>query len=193
VSGRTIPALMGLALLACGPATAQEERHGAEAEPPRRSSRGANLPEQSVARRAAWWPHPSRRSGPGPEAVARPEALLPGELDGLEQGLEALKQRCLAQARAKAVDRWADIWAFGVVLYEALTGRRAFEGEELSGVLPAVLRQDIDGAALPATSSPRLRGIGVLIPAGAHGGLGRGAVNGPAGASSGSECWGGRV
>ena len=48
------------------------------------------------------------------------------------------------QARGKAVDKRADIWAFGVVLYEMLTGRRAFEGEEISDVLAAVLRQDID-------------------------------------------------
>ena len=54
------------------------------------------------------------------------------------------------QARGKSVDRRADIWAFGVVLYEMLTGRRAFEGEEISDVLAAVLRQDIDWTALPA-------------------------------------------
>jgi Tol biopolymer transport system component/predicted Ser/Thr protein kinase len=61
------------------------------------------------------------------------------------------------QARGKAVDRRADIWAFGVVLYEMLTGKRAFEGEEITDVLAAVLRQDIDWAALPAATPPRLR------------------------------------
>jgi Tol biopolymer transport system component/predicted Ser/Thr protein kinase len=61
------------------------------------------------------------------------------------------------QARGKVVDRRADIWAFGVVLYEMLTGRRAFEGEETSDVLAAVLRQDIDWTALPAPTPPRLR------------------------------------
>ena len=61
------------------------------------------------------------------------------------------------QARGKAVDRRADIWAFGVVLYEILTGRRAFEGEEISDVLAAVLRQDINWTALPADTPPRLR------------------------------------
>jgi serine/threonine protein kinase/Tol biopolymer transport system component len=61
------------------------------------------------------------------------------------------------QARGKTVDRRADIWAFGVVLYEMLAGKRAFEGEEITDVLAAVLRQDIDWAALPAATPPRLR------------------------------------
>jgi Tol biopolymer transport system component len=61
------------------------------------------------------------------------------------------------QARGRAVDRRADIWAFGVVLYEMLTGRRAFQGPEISDVLAAVLRQDIDWAALPTTTPQRLR------------------------------------
>jgi Tol biopolymer transport system component len=61
------------------------------------------------------------------------------------------------QARAKAVDRRADIWAFGVVLYEMLTGTRAFRGDDMSDVLAAVLRQDIAWAALPAHTPPRVR------------------------------------
>jgi serine/threonine protein kinase/WD40 repeat protein len=46
------------------------------------------------------------------------------------------------QARGKTVDRRADIWAFGAVLYEMLTGKRAFEGETISDVLAAVLTQE---------------------------------------------------
>ena len=42
------------------------------------------------------------------------------------------------QARGKAVDKRADIWAFGVVLYEMLTGRKLFEGETVTDVLAAV-------------------------------------------------------
>ncbi|HSP91428.1 MAG TPA: serine/threonine-protein kinase, partial [Vicinamibacterales bacterium] len=61
------------------------------------------------------------------------------------------------QARGKAVDRRADIWAFGVVLYEMLTGRRMFEGEDTSDILAAVLRQDIDWSALPAATPPAVR------------------------------------
>ena len=61
------------------------------------------------------------------------------------------------QARGRTVDRRADIWAFGVVLYEMLTGRRPFDGEEISDVLAAVLRQDIEWDALPAATPQRLR------------------------------------
>ena len=61
------------------------------------------------------------------------------------------------QARGKAVDKRADIWAFGVVLFEMLTGRRAFDGDDMSDVLAAVLRQDIPWNRLPGDTPPRLR------------------------------------
>jgi hypothetical protein len=54
------------------------------------------------------------------------------------------------QARGRATDRRADIWAFGVVLYEMLTGRRAFEGDDVSITLANVLKDDIKWSALPA-------------------------------------------
>jgi serine/threonine protein kinase/Tol biopolymer transport system component len=53
------------------------------------------------------------------------------------------------QARGKAVDKRADIWAFGAIVWEMLMGRRLFEGETVSDVLAAVLRQNLDFAALP--------------------------------------------
>ena len=53
------------------------------------------------------------------------------------------------QARGRAVDRRADIWAFGVVLYEMLSGKRAFEGDDVSITLAAVLKDDVDWKALP--------------------------------------------
>ena len=54
------------------------------------------------------------------------------------------------QARGRAVDRRADVWAFGVVLYEMLTGQRAFEGEDISITLASVLKEDVNWQALPA-------------------------------------------
>ena len=52
------------------------------------------------------------------------------------------------QARGKAVDKRADIWAFGVVVFEMLTGRRPFEGEVISDVLAAVLKTEPHWQAL---------------------------------------------
>ncbi len=53
------------------------------------------------------------------------------------------------QARGRTVNRRADVWAFGVVLYEMLTGRRAFEGEDISITLASVLKEDVSWQALP--------------------------------------------
>ncbi len=61
------------------------------------------------------------------------------------------------QARGKAVDRRADVWAFGVVLYEMLTGERAFKGEGFSETLVSVLARDADLTALPADTPGPVR------------------------------------
>ena len=54
------------------------------------------------------------------------------------------------QARGKAADKRADIWSFGVVFYELLTGHRVFEGETVSDTLAGVLKSDPDWTKLPA-------------------------------------------
>jgi serine/threonine protein kinase len=61
------------------------------------------------------------------------------------------------QAKGKPVDRRADIWAFGVLLYEMLTGRMAFSGETTSETLAAVLKDETDWELLPAATPPGVR------------------------------------
>ncbi len=61
------------------------------------------------------------------------------------------------QARGKTVDKRADIWAFGAVLFEMLTGRRAFEDEDISMTLSKVLQREPDFDALPLEVPARVR------------------------------------
>src|SRR2546426_12758823 len=61
------------------------------------------------------------------------------------------------QAKGKAVDKRADIWAFGVVLYEMLTGRMLFSGETTSETMAAVMMKEPDWNTLPANTPARLR------------------------------------
>jgi serine/threonine-protein kinase len=61
------------------------------------------------------------------------------------------------QARGKAVDTRADIWAFGCVLYEMLTGQRAFDGQGVSETLARVIEREPHWARLPATLPPGVR------------------------------------
>jgi Tol biopolymer transport system component len=61
------------------------------------------------------------------------------------------------QARGKTVDKRADIWAFGVVLYEMLTGKSLFGGDDVSQTLARVLERQPDFSALPPNLHPRIR------------------------------------
>jgi Tol biopolymer transport system component len=61
------------------------------------------------------------------------------------------------QARGQVVDKRTDIWAFGCVLYELLTGRRAFDGATSSEMIAKVLEREPDWNALPATTPPAVK------------------------------------
>jgi eukaryotic-like serine/threonine-protein kinase len=61
------------------------------------------------------------------------------------------------QAKAKSVDRRADIWAFGCVLYEMLTGKQAFTGETVTDTLASIIKEDPDWSQLPSATPMRVR------------------------------------
>ena len=72
------------------------------------------------------------------------------------------------QARGRPVDRRADIWAFGVLLFEMLTGTRLFAGETVSDTLAAVLKSDPDWTLLPKGTPPALEAAPAPLPRARH-------------------------
>jgi serine/threonine protein kinase len=63
------------------------------------------------------------------------------------------------QARGRPVDRRADVWAFGVILFEMLTGRRLFRGESVSDILAEVLKTEPDWGKLPDDTPAQVRRV----------------------------------
>jgi serine/threonine-protein kinase len=63
------------------------------------------------------------------------------------------------QARGRATDRRVDVWAFGCVLFEMLSGTQAFPGSDVTEVLATVLKSDPEWSALPASTPPRIRRV----------------------------------
>ncbi len=94
-------------------------------------------------------------SGSAADLSQSPTLAHTGTAAGLILGTAAYMSP--EQARGRAVDKRADIWGFGVLLFEMLTGQRLFVGETVSDVLAAVLKTEPDWRALPATTPARLR------------------------------------
>jgi serine/threonine protein kinase len=86
-----------------------------------------------------------RSSGPG--ATHSPTLTFAGTQAGLILGTAAYLSP--EQAKGRVADKRSDVWAFGCVLYEMLTGRRAFDGDDVSDVLASVLKSDPDWTAVP--------------------------------------------
>jgi len=94
--------------------------------------------------------------GPGGDVTASPTITSPAMTQsGMIMGTAAYMSP--EQAKGRQADKRSDVWAFGAVLYEMLSGRRAFKGDDVADSLAAVLRQDIDWAALPASTPTSVR------------------------------------
>src|SRR2546425_1382674 len=99
----------------------------------------------------------SAASGPGLALSQSPTITTPALMTGVGVILGTAAYMAPEQAKGRAADRRSDVWAFGCVLYEMLTGTRAFEGEDVSDTLAAVLRGEPDWSALPSDMSPAIR------------------------------------
>ena len=93
-----------------------------------------------------------------PEASASPTITSPA-LTRLGLILGTAAYMSPEQARGKEADKRSDIWAFGCVLYEMLTGNRAFDGSEVSDTLASILKSDPDWTALPPHTSSAIRRV----------------------------------
>jgi len=98
---------------------------------------------------------PGAISGSGRDLANSPTITSLGTVAGVILGTAAYMSP--EQARGRSVDKRADIWAFGCVLFEMLTGRIAFDGDTVSDTMAAVLTRDPDWSALPPSVPPRVR------------------------------------
>src|SRR5713101_6263384 len=93
----------------------------------------------------------SGEAGPaGRNLTQSPTITSPAMMTGAGMILGTAAYMSPEQARGKTVDKRADIWAFGCVLYEMLTGKAAFGGDTLTDIVAAVVTNEPDWAALPA-------------------------------------------
>ena len=94
---------------------------------------------------------------PVPTRSMSPTMTSPAQMSGVGVILGTAAYMAPEQAKGRAVDKRADIWAFGVVVYEMLTGRRLFAAADVPETLAAVLTRSVDVTALPAATPPQLQ------------------------------------
>src|SRR5688572_17106837 len=91
----------------------------------------------------------------GRDLTQSPTFTIGGTHDGVILGTAPYMSP--EQARGRPIDKRTDIWAFGCVVYEMLTGRAAFAGETLSDTIAAILGREPDWSALPAATPAAIR------------------------------------
>jgi serine/threonine protein kinase len=96
-------------------------------------------------------------AAPGGNATASPTITSPAMMTGVGVILGTAAYMSPEQAKGRPADKRSDVWAFGCVLYEMLTGARAFRGDDVSDTLAAVLRGEPDWRALPAETPMSIR------------------------------------
>ena len=97
----------------------------------------------------------ARGDGSVPDPTQSPTVTVGGTRDGVILGTPAYMSP--EQARGKAIDKRTDVWAFGCVVYEMLTGRVAFGGDTLSDTIAAILDREPEWSALPAATPVPIR------------------------------------
>ena len=91
------------------------------------------------------------------DATQSPTITSPAMMTGIGVLLGTAAYMSPEQARGKPADKRSDIWAFGCVLYEMLTGKPAFEGDDITEILAAVVKSEPDWNRLPEGTPPSIR------------------------------------
>ena len=91
------------------------------------------------------------------DVTASPTITTPAMMTGVGVILGTAAYMSPEQAKGRAADKRSDMWAFGCVVFEMLTGKRPFEGEDISDTLASVLKTDPDWTTLPANVPPAIR------------------------------------
>ena len=97
-----------------------------------------------------------RPASPALPALTSPTLTSPAQMTGVGVILGTAAYMAPEQAKGHTVDRRADVWAFGVVLFEILTGTRAFEGDGIADTLGNVMKVEPNWQRLPASIPPRV-------------------------------------
>jgi serine/threonine-protein kinase len=92
-------------------------------------------------------------------ALNSPTITSPAMMTGLGMIIGTAAYMSPEQTRGRGVDKRSDVWAFGCVLFEMLTGKRAFAGDDVSDTLAAVLKSEPDWQALPGSLPPAIRSL----------------------------------
>jgi len=92
-----------------------------------------------------------------PAPTSSPTLTMPAQIAGVVMILGTAAYMSPEQANGRPADKRSDVWAFGCVLYEVLSGTRAFPGDDLSETLAAVIKSEPDWNALPADIPANIR------------------------------------